>query len=727
METGKPLDRVDGRLKVTGSAPYAAEWVLPGLVHAALVQSSVGAGRITRIDDSLARAQKGVLTVLTFQNSPRLTLTFTDPSFFSQALLNGPEIQYNGQFIGVVIADTPERARYAADLVRVEYAAQKPRVEIGLFEQEAFVVPNAPAMKRGDLTAGRGSAAQHLEATYDVPTEHHNPMEPHATIATWQGSNLTVYDGTQNGQGCQQSLATTFDLPPENVRVISPFLGGGFGTKGSPWPYVAIAALASRTVGRPVKLVLRRQEMFSGTGHRAYTRQHMEMGARSDGTLTLLCNSSVKETSMTEEWSENTGQMTNMMYGCENVETTDKIVRLNKMMPIAMRGTSYAAGSVSLECAMDEMAEKLGMDPIDFRLKNDTQTNGSNGKAFASRTLKKCLSQGREAFGWNERPVRPGSLKQGNFLIGYGVAGAAYEALLLPSSARMTLHPNGQVLVQTSSHDLGTGAYTIFTQLAADSLGVPIEQVRVELGDTRLPPGSPAVGSSTTASTGAAILAAANTLKANLVTLLLANEGHPLSGLSTKEVRAENGRLFEIKNPARGVSYTEVLTIARQTRADAVGNSNPGARPDLAYNSFGAQFAKVRVDVELGQVRVEKMLGVYGVGRVMNAKTARSQMLGGMIWGIGMALHEHTDYDPNNGRVVTRNLADYHVPCCADTPEIEVIFVPDPKLDTNSSPTGARGCGELAIVGVSAAIANAIYNATGKRIREFPITPDKLL
>ena len=726
METGKPLDRVDGRLKVTGSATYAAEWQLPGLVHAALVQSSVGAGRITRIDDSLARAQKGVLGVLTFQNTPRLTATFTLPSFFSQALLNGPEIQYNGQHIGLVIADTPERARHAADLVRVEYAAQKPRVEMELFEQEAFVMPDAPLTKRGDLAAGRLGAAQILEATYDLPTEHHNPIEPHAAIATWNGDNLTVYDSTQAAHLCRDMLAVTFDLPIENVRVISPFLGGGFGGKWM-WTHIPLAALASRTVGRPVKLVLRRQEMFSGTGHRAQTRQNTEVGARKDGTLTLLRNESLKQTSMTEEWKENTGAMASMMYGCENVETVDKIVRIHKMMPAPMRGTAFGAGSVALECAMDEMAEKLGMDPIDFRLKNETQTDGSNGKAFASRVMKECLTQGREAFGWSERPARPASLKQGHWQIGYGVAGAVYGAHLFPSSARLTLHPNGQVLVQSSSHDLGTGAYTIFTQLAADSLGVPMEQVRVELGDTRLPQAGPTVGSATTSSTGAAIMAAATGLKAQLVTLLMASEGHALSGLSSKEVRADAGRVFEIKNPARGVSYTEVLTIAKQARAEAVGNSNPGARPNLSYYSFGAHFAKVRVDVELGQVRVEKMLGIYGVGRIMNAKTARSQMIGGMIGGIGMALHEHTEYDPNNARVVTRNLADYHVPSCADTPEFEVIFVPDPKLDTNTSPTGARGVGELANVGVAAAIANAIYNATGKRIREFPITPDKLV
>ncbi|PQV62926.1 xanthine dehydrogenase YagR molybdenum-binding subunit [Abditibacterium utsteinense] len=726
MEIGKPLDRVDGRLKVTGSAPYAAEWNLPGLVHAALVQSSVGAGRITRIDDSLARSQKGVLSVLTYQNTPQLTLTSSVPALFSQQLLGGPEIHYNGQHIGVVIADTFERARHAANLVRVEYAARKPRVEMEEFENEAFALPDAPPTTRGDVAAGRIAAAQRLEATYDVSTEHHNPLEPHATIATWNGDNLTVYDSTQASHLCRESLAATFGLPLENVRVISPFLGGGFGCKWT-WTHIPIAALAARTVGRPVKLVLRRQEMFSAVGRRARARQDMEVGARADGTLTLLRNSSINDTSMTDEWRENTGKMMTVMYACPNLETSQKVVRLNKIVPTYMRAPNEALGSVALECSMDEMAEKLGMDPIDFRLQNDTATDPSNGKQFSSRALRECLTQGREKFGWSERKSTPGSVREGNFLVGYGVAGAAYGATSRPSSARMTLYPNGQVLVQTSSHDLGTGAYTIFTQLAADSIGVPIERVRVELGDTRFPPGAPAAGSATTVSTGAAIVDAATQLKARLVALMLANEGNALSGLSTGEVKAENGRVFETKNPSRGVSYTEVLSIARQKHVDALGSNGKLRRDDLSYWVFGAHFVKVRVDVDLGQVRVERMLGVYNAGRILNPKTARSQMMGGMTWGIGMALHEHTDYDPNNGRVVTRNLADYHVPCCADAPDFEVIFVPDAKIDTDSSPTGGKGIGEVCIVGAAAAVANAIYNATGKRIREFPITPDKLI
>ncbi len=722
---GQPLDRVDGRLKVTGSATYAAEFVLPNMVHAALVQSGIGAGRVMRVDDALARAQKGVLNVITFANAPKLGVPAVRPDSLSQPIFGGPEVAYNGQHLGVVVADTFERARAAADLVRFDYAPQKPRVEMEKFEGEAFALANAPAKTRGDLSAGRAGAAQTVEATYETPTEHHNPLEPHATIAVWNGDNLTVYDATQGVQACREALADTFDIPIENVRVICPFVGGGFGSKGSMWMHIPIAALAARTVGRPVKLVLRRQEMFSGTGHRAHTVQEMELGARTDGTLTLVRNSTINETSMRDEWREDTGRMVGMMYGCENVETGEKIVRLNKMPPTFMRAPGEAVGSVALECGMDELAAKLGLDPIDFRLKNDTQTDGSTKKPFSSRALKECLTVGREQFGWNARKQEPGTLREGRFLVGYGVASATYPALFRPSSARITLRQNGQVLVQSSSHDLGTGAYTIFTQIAAETFGVPVESVRVELGDTKLPEGVLAGGSQTSASTGSAIMDAANSLKKRLISLATSTEGGPVSGLASKDVKAEEGRVFSIANPTLGLSYTDVLKLSGQLRVDALGNNGKAQRPDLSYYSFGAHFSKVRVDMELGQIRVEKMLGVYGAGRILNAKTARSQMLGGMIWGIGMALHEHTDYDPNNGRVVTRNLADYHIPSCADTPEIEVVFVPE--QDTQMSPIGAKGIGEIGIVGVAASIANAVYNATGKRIRELPLTPDKLI
>ena len=722
---GQPLDRVDGRLKVTGSATYAAEFVLPDLVHAALVQSGIGAGRVTRVDDSQARAQKGVLNVITFANAPKLGVPAERPSSLAQPIFGGPEVSYNGQHMGVVVADTLERARHAAGLVRFEYASQPPRVEMEKFESEAFGLPDSPPVTRGNIAAGRQSAAERIEATYDIPSEHHNPLEPHATIAVWNGDNLTVYDATQGVQACREALAATFNIPIENVRVICPFVGGGFGSKGTMWTHIPTAALAAKMVGRPVKLVLRRQEMFTGHGHRAHTKQVFEVGAARDGALTMMRHDTINETSMGDEWKEDTGKMTKMMYACPNVHTSQKVVRLHKMPPTFMRAPGEASGSVALECAIDEMAEKIGMDPVAFRIKNDTLIDGADGKAFSSRAYKECLTQGREAFGWNERRATPAGQREGNFLIGYGVAGATYPANMWPATARMTISQDGRVLVQSSSHDLGTGAYTIFTQVGADAFGVAPEQVRVELGDTRLPNGNLAGGSATSASTGAAILDAGNKLKSRLIALILANEKNPLSGLATKEVKAENGRIFSVKDPARGVSYTDVLKITGQLRADALGNTGKPRRDDRSYYSFGAHFSKVRVDVELGQVRVERMLGIYGGGKILNAKTARSQMLGGMIWGIGMALHEHTNYDPNNGRVVTRNLADYHIPSCADTPEFEVIFVPE--TDTDISPVGAKGIGELGIVGVAASVANAIYNATGKRIREFPITPDKLV
>ncbi|RYX84378.1 xanthine dehydrogenase family protein molybdopterin-binding subunit [bacterium] len=722
---GKPLDRVDGRLKVTGAATYAAEFELPNMVHAALVQSGVGAGRISGVDDSQARRIKGVLEVITFANAPKLGVPAARPSSLTQPLFGGPNVEYNGQHLGVVVADTLERARQGAELVRFQYDAQKPRIEMADFKSDAFTLADAPAKTRGDLNAGRANAAQIVTASYDLPSEHHNPMEPHATIAVWNGDNLTVYDASQGVQACRETLAQTFDIPIENVRVICPFVGGGFGSKGTMWMHVPIAAMAAKLVGRPVKLVLRRQEMFTGHGHRAHTIQEMEVGAQADGKLTIARHNSLNETSMRDEWREDTGRMTGMMYACDNVETSEKLIRINKMPPTFMRAPGEAASSVALECAIDELAVKLGMDPIDLRLRNETQTDGSLKKPFSSRALKECLTVGRDKFGWSERKMEPGTNREGRYLVGYGVASATYPANFRPSSARMTLMQNGSVLVQSSSHDLGTGAYTIFTQIAAEEFGVPVENVRVEMGDTKLPEGVLAGGSATSASTGSAILEAAKALKTRLISLATATEGGPVSGMATKDVKAEDGRVFSAKDPSIGLSYTDVLKLSGQLRADALGSNGKAQRPDLSYYSFGAQFSKVRVDLELGQIRVEKMLGVYGAGRILNAKTARSQMLGGLIWGIGMALHEHTMYDPNTARVVTRNLADYHIPSCADTPEIEVEFIPE--QDTQMSPIGAKGIGEIGIVGVAASIANAVYNATGKRIREFPLTPDKLV
>jgi xanthine dehydrogenase YagR molybdenum-binding subunit len=727
---GKPLDRVDGRLKVTGGARYAAEFALPGLVHGALIQSPFAAGTITGIDDAAARKAPGVLAVITFQNAPKVGVPASRPSWLVQPIFGGPTVEYSGQHLGIVVADTLERARHAASLVKFRFDARTPRVEMEKHRDEGFApkvfdpARFAPT-KRGDLSAGRAAAQTFFEATYGTPTEHHNPLEPHASIATWDDGKLTVYDATQGANACRQTLAETFNLPVEDVRVISPFVGGGFGSKGTMWMHVPIAALAARQVGRPVKLVLRRQEMFSGHGHRAQTEQRMEMGVDAAHKLTMTRHDVVNETSMREEVTEAAAYMTGMMYGCDNLESSYKVVRVHKMPPTFMRAPGEASGSFALECAMDELALKLGLDPIEFRLLNDTNFDGTEKLEFSSRALAQCLRSGAEKFGWNERAQTPGAKRQGRYAIGYGVASAVYPANLRPCTARAIITPTGQVTIQTASHDLGTGAYTIFTQVAADALGVPVERVRVELGDTKLPEGVLAGGSSTSASAGSAIMDACETLKKRLVSLAISNESTPLVGLALSEVKAENGRVFAVANAGRGLSYEDVLKLSGQEKAEGMGNNGKAQREKKSYHSFGAHFCRVRVDTELGQVRIEKMLGIYGGGKILNLKTARSQMLGGMIWGIGMALHEETMYDPHTGRCVTRNLADYHIPSCADSPEIEVEFVPED--DTLVSPIGAKGIGELGIVGAAAAIANAIYNATGKRVRHLPILPDKLV
>ena len=729
QEVGKPLNRVDGRLKVAGAATYAAEWKIPDLTHGALIQAGIGAGRIVELDLTEALAQTGVIRIFTYEDTGDQTVTngFT-PDMFSQQLFGGPEILYNGQYIGLVVADTPERARHAAELVRIRYRAESPRVDITEHAGEEVQIEAAPdvvSVNRGDVAEGSRQATQRVSTTYEVAPEHHNPMEPPSTIVQWEGDRLTVYEATQMVDGTRDVLADMFDLPVENVRVICPFLGGGFGCKG-PWLHVPITATAARMVGRPVKLVMRRQEMFNGLGHRPHTIQELELGATDDGTLCLIDHRSTNETSLNDDWREDTGTINGILYACPNVRSSISAIRVNKMVPTWMRAPNEAIGSVALECAMDELAEKLGMDPVEFRLKNDTTLNEAEKKPFSSRSLRECLQAGADAIGWKDRPFQPRTLREGNFLVGYGVASAMYPANSFPSTATLTLSANGQLVVRSSSHDIGTGAYTIFSQLGSDTVGVPLEQVRVELGDTNLPPGTIAAGSTTTASTGTAIMNAGSELGRSLITSLLTVDSseNPLRGANAEEVEIENGQLYRKSQPDRRISFLDALKMTGQTEMTAEG-SNGERSEEYSYWSFGANFVKVRVDESLGQIRVAKVVGAYGGGKIFNPKTARSQMIGNIMWGIGMGLHEHTEYDPNNGRVVTRNLADYHIPSCADTPEIEIIFIPEE--DTQVSPTGAKGIGELGTVGMAAAISNAVYNATGKRFRQFPITPDKLV
>ena len=757
---GKPVDRVDGRLKVTGGARYSAEIPTENVVHAVLFQSTIARGRIKSIDTGAVERAPGVLAVITHLNAPRLAQPTWLPAGQSLPILQNPEIHYCGQHIGVVVATTLEQAAHAATLVRVTYDEQKP---VGVMAQrlnEAFLPPmglsggGGPVdSRRGDVERGLATAVR-IEQTYTTPTEHHNAMEPHATIALWEGDNLTVYDATQNVSGARQVLASAFGMRQEKVRVVSHFLGGGFGSKGLNWPHVTIAALAAQQVKRPVKLVLERHQMFTSTGYRAPTLQRITLGATRAGKLTAIRHATTMHTSMFDDFVEPCGLMTRMMYSCPNVEVSHRLVRMNVGTPTFTRAPGEASGSFALESAIDELAYELKIDPIDLRNRNHADRDEHKNHPWSSKSLREAYRLGAERFGWARRNPAPRSMRDGRYLIGYGVASATYPANYRPASARAIFSADGRALVQCGTHDLGTGAYTVMTQIAAETLGLPVERVRFELGDTRLPPAPGAGGSCSAASAGSAVQAAARTLRTRLIDMALRDENSPLRGLDTSVVTVESGRIFARENPSRGETYVQVLARLGEKVVEVVAATQPGReRPApggstatsqqpgteqdrgaqaeesesgvYSFHSFGAHFCEVRVDPDLGTVRVARFLGCYGVGRVLNLKTATSQMHGGMTWGISMALQEETHMDARYGRYVNANLGEYHVPVNADIPAIEAYFVEEE--DQHVNPIGVKGIGEIGIVGVAAAVANAIFHATGKRIRNLPITPDKLL
>jgi xanthine dehydrogenase YagR molybdenum-binding subunit len=774
---GQPLDRVDGRLKVTGAARYSAEFNRPGLVHAVLVQSAIARGRIRSLDTRAAERAPGIIAVITHRNRLPLAKPVSPPAGQSFPILGGPEIYYSGQTIGVVVADTLEHAQHGAELVKATYDAEAPTVIMAEHLDQAFR-PTAGGRPtdsgRGDVAQGLAPAEVTIDQVYTTPVEHHNPMEPHATVAVWEDDNLTVYDATQAVYNTRQSLAEVFGLEQDKVRVVSYFLGGGFGCKGQTWPHTPLAALAARQVGRPVKLVLRRQQMFTSNGHRPFTHQHTTLGATRDGKLTAVRHIGITHTSEADEFVEPTGLMTNMMYSCPNVQVQQRLVRVNLGTPTYTRAPGEASGSFSIESAMDELAYALKLDPIELRERNYAEIDESEKRPWSSKSLRECYRLGAERFNWARRTAEPRSMREGRYLIGLGVAGATYPANFRAASARARFFADGTALVQSATQDIGTGTYTVMTQIAADTLTLPVEQVRFELGDTRLPESPGSGGSCSAASAGSAVQAAANALKQRLITMALANESSPLFGLTARDVTVENARIFARDNPRRGATYQEILAGYNLRVVEARASAQPGAERGqqgggspqgteqglkaergteagqaaavgasqgesktgaaggqeakgggYSMHSFGAQFCEVRVDEELGQVRVARMVGVFGAGRILNAKTARSQMLGGMTFGIGMALMEESALDPNKGRIVTRNLADYHVPVHADIPEFDVQFVEE--HDPHVNPIGVKGIGEIGIVGAAAAVANAVYHATGKRIRDLPITPDKLL
>jgi xanthine dehydrogenase YagR molybdenum-binding subunit len=702
---GQPLDRVDGRLKVTGRATYTADWNIPGLTHAVLVTSTIASGRIASIDTAAAERVPGAIAILTHKNGIKLAQdpSKTNPSEPADRvlqLLQDDRVLYGNQPIAVAIAETFEAASEAAQLVAVRYEAKTPSVTFESTLARSYVPKKVggagdPATsRRGDPESALASGPVRIEEVYSTPFHTHSPMEPHATIAVFDGPDkLTLYDTSQGIFGDRKRVAGLLGLQPENVRVISLFLGGGFGSKGPAWSHSVLCAMAARHVRRPVKLVLQRPQMFGPVGCRSETRQTISAGASKDGALISLTNETLSHTSTFDEFTETATLPTRMLYSVPNNFTIQRLVRSDIGTPSYTRAPGEAPGTFALEVAMDELAYKLGIDPVELRLKNYAEKDEDKNLPWSTKSLRQCYAEGAKRFGWSNRKAEPRSMRRGNTLIGWGMATAVYPARRSPPSALARIDAKGNVLVEAGSQDLGGGTYTIMTQIAADALGVPVSRVKFRLGDTNYPETPVSGGSQTAATTGSAVYAAAKSLR------------EKLAGANPADLMAKTGE-----------PYIEARASTEESDQE---------KKKYSQYSFGAQFAEVHVDADLGQMRVERMTGVFAAGKILNAKTARSQFMGGMVWGISMALYEHDAYDLRLARIVNNNLAEYHVPTNADVGEIDVAWIDE--FDEHVSLIGAKGIGEIGITGSAAAIANAVYHATGKRVRDLPITLDKLL
>ncbi len=729
---GQPLDRVDGPLKVRGAAPFAAENALPRLCYAKLVLSAIPAGTIRSLNTEAALAVPGVIKVFTPANAVRLPDHgrggVNPPAGRVLSLLQDNSVFYNSQPIAVVVAESLERAAHAAALVRVAYQPSAATLNFGSARHAAYAPKPTPQAKpdyaRGDCEAARAQSAVQVEQTYTTPMEHHNPMEPHATVAHWDGDSLTVYDSTQYVSGVRTTLAKIFGIAPQRIRVISPYVGGGFGCKGSMWSHVALAAMAAQQVGRPVKLVLERTEMFGPVGGRPQTEQRIFLGAGKDGRLLCIEHEVLSHTSTFEDFVEPCATVTRMLYACPNMRATQRLLQLNVGTPTFQRAPGESTGTFALEVAMDELAEAAGLDPVELRLRNYAEQEPETGKPWSSKSLRECYQDGARRFGWERRPAAR-SLREGHELIGWGMATATYPMNRQKAAASAQYLANGTALVRCGSQDIGTGTYTVMTQVASDALGLKVNAVRFELGDSALPPAPVSGGSMTVASVSPAVLAACQDARQKLLQEAARQAHAELKGAAATDLAVEDGWVIWSRG---GDQRVPVASVLAHTGADIAGyaTSAPGPeREHFAMHSFGAVFAEVRVDRDLGHIRVPRIVATYGVGRLLNRKTGISQLTGGIVWGLGMALTEQSIPDLRTGRFVNANLAEYHVPVHADVGTIEVAVVEE--VDPHVNPLGAKGIGEIGITGVAAALANAVYHATGRRVRDLPITLDKLL
>ena len=671
------------------------------LAYAAPVQSTIAKGRVRHIDTSAAERAPGVLAVITRANAPHMLMPKNDFGSGTKLgenrkLFEDDRIYYAGQYLALVVANSLERATAAASLVKVDAEEEEPAVTM---EKGTQFEPADDFAKteytRGDIAAALRSAPHQLRQTYSTPVEHHNPMEPSAAIAQWNGDKLILYDATQWVVGARNVLADTLGLPREDVHLISSFVGGGFGCKGFTWPHSIGAAIAARHVGRPVKLALTRQQMFTSVGHRGATRQTITLAANGSGELMAIHHQNLTEASMVDDFIERCGVMTGFLYKCPNVSLKNTGARVNIATPTPMRAPGESTGLFALESALDELACQLKMDPVELRLRNYAETDPEKGLPYSSKHLRECYQVCQAKFGWKKGGA---PRRDGRFLIGQGMATATYPGYRFQGAARVRILSDGSVVVASATQDLGTGTYTTMTQVAAETLGVEPETIRVELGDSTLPPSPVSGGSMTTASVTPAVKAACEDVLRKLKQCAIADPQSPLYGLKLEEIAAQNGSLQA--RDGRCVSYGGVLQSLKQSAIEAEAQTAPGEEAEkYSMHSFGAQFSEVKVDVDTGEVRVTRHCAVFDIGRVINAKTARSQALGGIIQGIGMALLEHTVYDQVHGRVVTNNLADYAMPVNADIRDIDVTFLGRPDFILN--PVGARGVGEIGITGVA--------------------------
>ena len=737
---GTAVSRVDGVAKVTGAAKYAAEVNVPGLVYGSIIGATIAKGRITRIDASAALDVHGVLTVLTHENRPRMAnddQAYKDdvaPEGSPFRPLYDDKIRFNGQPIALVVAETSEIARFAASLVRVEYDEAAHVTDVCRQRDAATPVKPpkdpmeamfTPPKPRGDADRALAAATVRHEGEYYVPIEHHNPMELYAATAIVEGNGkLTVYDKTQGVQNVQRYVCGVFGLKPEDVRVMSPFTGGAFGSGLRPQFEVVLAVLAARALQRSVRVVLTRPQMYA-LGYRPAMIQRIALGANSSGALDAITHDAVTVTSQYEDFYRQETGWSGLLYKSANATYAHRLAHLDLPTSCDMRAPSAATALYALESAMDELAVALQLDPVELRLRCYSDRDQHENRPFSSKALRECYQQGAEGFGWSRRNPEPRSMRDGSDLVGWGMATGVWYAEQVPIAVRIGLTANGHAEVACATSDIGTGTYTIMAQVTADMLGLPLDNISIKIGDSALPQSPVEGGSWIAASVSNGIAATAEAVRKELLRLAKQMPDSPLANVASDEVALADGKLVSKRDASRAVSIPDAMRHGGVDRIEQEVITNPSQDGSLAHNTHSAIFAEVKIDGQLGVIRVTRVVSAVAAGRILNTKTATSQILGGVVWGIGMALHEETLIDHRFGRIINANIAEYHVPVNADVHDIKVIFVDEP--DKMINPLGIKGLGEIGIVGVAAAIANAIYHATGKRVRDLPITLDKLM